>query len=399
MSTISGKNVTIGVTGSIAAYKSCELVRSLIKEGISVQVVMTKNACKFITPLTLQSLSGKKVAVDAFDLEWEGDIGHIHLADSSDIVVIAPASASFIGKLANGITDGLLSTVITASTSPVLICPAMNVNMYNNPMVKSNIRKLKRSGIKVMEPYEGDLACGWEGQGRLADVSDISDEVFRALHPSDLQDKKILVTAGATREFLDPVRFISNPSSGKMGYGIARAAWLRGADVTLISAHADIPHPYGVRTIEVESSDEMYKKVMTNLKSSDIIIKAAAVSDYKPKSRKNSKIKKSSDSVSVEFIKTKDILKEVGTRKNGTLVVGFAAETEALETNSKRKLKNKKADLIVANDVSLDGAGFGSDTNTVTIIDSKGKVTKLPSMLKTDAGHKILDIVVKNGPA
>jgi len=243
MSTISGKNVTIGVTGSIAAYKSCELVRSLIKEGISVQVVMTKNACKFITPLTLQSLSGKKVAVDAFDLEWESKIGHIHLADSSDLVVVAPASASFIGKLANGITDGLLSTVITASTSPILICPAMNVNMYNSPMVKRNIRRLKRFGIKVMEPYEGDLACGWEGQGRLADVSDISDEVLRILHPNDLQGKNILVTAGATREFLDPVRFISNPSSGKMGYSIAKAAWLRGADVTLISAHTEVRQP------------------------------------------------------------------------------------------------------------------------------------------------------------
>lgn len=398
MSTISGKNVTIGVTGSIAAYKSCELLRSLIKEGISVQVVMTKNACKFITPLTLQSLSGKKVAVDAFDLEWESKIGHIHLADSSDLVVVAPASASFIGKLANGITDGLLSTVITASTSPVLICPAMNVNMYNSPMVKRNIRKLKRFGIRIMEPYEGDLACGWEGQGRLADSSDISDEVLRILHPNDLQGKNILVTAGATREFMDPVRFISNPSSGKMGYSIAKAAWLRGADVTLISAHAEIPHPYGVRTIEVESSDEMYKEVMLNLKSSDMIIKAAAVSDYKPKSRKNSKIKKSSDSISVEFIKTKDILKEIGMQKNGTLVVGFAAETENLEINSKKKLKNKKADLIVANDVSLNGAGFGSDTNTVTIIDSNGEVTKLPSMLKTDAGHKILDIAIKNNP-
>lgn len=394
MSTISGKNVTIGVTGSIAAYKSCELVRSLIKEGILIQVVMTKNACKFITPLTLQSLSGKKVAVEAFDLEWESKIGHIHLADSSDLVVVAPASASFIGKLANGITDGILSTVITASTSPILICPAMNVNMYNSPMVKNNIRKLKRFGIKIMEPYEGDLACGWEGRGRLADVSDISDEVLRILHPNDLQGKNILVTAGATREFLDPVRFISNPSSGKMGYSIARAAWLRGADVTLISAYAEIPHPYGVKTIEVESSDEMYKEVMLNLKSSNIIIKAAAVSDYKPKSRKNSKIKKSSDSISVEFIKTKDILKEIGMQKNGTLVIGFAAETENLEINSKRKLKNKKADLIVANDVSLNGAGFGSDTNTVTIIDSKGKVTKLPSMLKTDAGHKILDIAI-----
>ncbi len=397
MSAIAGKNVTVGVTGSIAAYKSCELVRSLMKEGLSVQVVMTKNACEFITPLTLQSLSGKKVALDPFDLEWESQIGHIHLADTCDLVVVAPASASFIGKLANGITDGLLSTIIAASRSPVLICPAMNVNMYNSPMVRSNVRKLTKFGMKVMEPYEGDLACGWEGKGRLADVSDISDEVLRMLHPDDLRGKSVLVTAGATREFIDPVRFISNPSTGKMGYSVARAAWLRGADVTLISAHAEIPRPYGVKTIEVESCDEMHREVMQNLKKSDIIIKAAAVSDYKPKSRKSRKIKKSSQEISVEFIKTKDILKEVGTQKNGTFVVGFAAETENLISNSKKKLTSKKADLIVANNVSSDNSGFGSDTNAVTILDSSGGATKLPSMLKADVGHKILDIVIKNG--
>lgn len=397
MSAITGKNVTVGVTGSIAAYKSCELVRSLIKEGASVQVVMTKNACEFITPLTLQSLSGKKVASDPFDLEWESQIGHIHLADSSDLVVVAPASASFIGKLANGITDGLLSTIIAASRCPVLICPAMNVNMYNSPMVKSNVRKLEKFGMKVMEPYEGDLACGWEGKGRLADVSDISDEVLRMLHPGDLRGKSVLVTAGATREFLDPVRFISNPSTGKMGYSVAKAAWLRGADVTLISAHAEIPPPYGVKTIEVESCDQMRREVMLKLKKSDIIIKAAAVSDYKPKSRKSGKIKKSSQEISVELIKTKDILKEIGTQKNGAFVVGFAAETENLVSNSKKKLTSKKADLIIANNVSSEGAGFGSDTNAVTILDKGGKATKLPSMLKADVGHKILDIVIKKG--
>ena len=241
MNRIAGKNVTVGVTGSIAAYKSCELVRNLVKEGISVQVVMTKNASKFITPLTLQTLSGKKVAYDPFDLDWESEIGHIHLADNTDLIVVAPASASFIGKLANGIADTLLSTVIIASKSPVLVFPAMNVNMFNNPLVQNNIKKLRKAGIHVKEPYEGDLACGWEGSGRLADISDISDEVYRLLHPDDLKGKKVLVTSGATREFLDPMRFISNPSSGKMGNSIARAAWLRGADVTLISAHTDSP--------------------------------------------------------------------------------------------------------------------------------------------------------------
>ena len=399
MSTISGKSITLGVTGSIAAYKSCELVRNLVKEGIAVQVIMTKNAAKFITPLTLQTLSGKKVASDAFDLDWESEIGHIHLADNTDLIVVAPASASFIGKLANGITDNLLSTVIIASKSPVLICPAMNVNMYNNPIVQDNIKKLKKFGILVMEPYEGELACGWEGKGRLADISDISNEIYRILHPNDLKDKNVLVTAGATREFIDPVRFISNPSSGKMGYSVAQAAWLRGANVTLISAHAEIPPPYGVKTIKVENSNDMYKEVVSNLKDKDIVIKAAAVGDYRVKNKSSGKIKKSSDSISIELHRTKDILKEIGKQKNGAFIVGFAAETENLVANSKEKLKNKKADLIVTNNINQEGAGFGLDTNIVNIINSKGKVTEFPLMSKADIGHKILDIVAESALA
>ena len=395
MNTTVGKHVTIGVTGSIAAYKSCELVRNLVKEEISVQVIMTKNAANFITPLTLQTLSGKKVASGAFDMEWESEIGHIYLADNTDLIVVAPASASFIGKLAGGIADSLLSTVIIASKAPVLICPAMNVNMYNNPLVQENIKKLKKSGIFVMEPYEGDLACGWEGKGRLADTSDISNEVYRLLHPHDMKGKNVLVTAGATREFIDPVRFISNPSSGKMGHSIARAAWLRGADVTLISAHTDTPTPYGVKTIKVESSGDMYKKVMSNLKDKDIVIKAAAVSDYKAKSKTSKKLKKSSDNISLELSRTKDILKEIGQHKNGAFIVGFAVETDNLIENSKKKLKSKKADLIVANDISLEGAGFGVDTNIVNIISSEGKTIELPLMSKADLGHKILDIVIE----
>ncbi len=396
MLTIAGKKIILGVTGSIAAYKSCELIRSLIKEDVSVQVIMTKNATEFITPLTLQSLSGKKVASDTFDLNWESEIGHIQLADSSDLIIVAPASASFIGKLANGITDSLLSTVIAASKSPVLICPAMNVNMYDSPMVRNNVGKLKEYGIKVMEPYEGNLACGWHGTGRLADVEDIFSEVCRILYPDDLKGKNVLVTAGATREMIDPVRFISNPSSGKMGHGIAMAAWLRGADVTLISAHAEIPPPYGVKTIKVESSDEMYNEVMLNLEHKDIVIKAAAVGDYKPTHKSQNKIKKSSDGISIDLMRTKDILEEIGKRKNGAFVVGFAAETENLATNSKNKLKSKNADLIVANDVSQKGAGFGSDTNIVSIVNSKGRVTELNLMPKTDIAHKILDIVAEN---
>ena len=395
MSNLKDRKIIIGVTGSIAAYKSCELVRNLIKKEAEVQVVMTKNASNFITPLTLQTLSGKKVANDAFDLEWESKIGHIHLADSSDLIIVAPASASFIGKLANGITDSLLTTVIVASKAKVLICPAMNVNMYNNPLVKENINKLENAGYKIIEPYEGDLACGWEGKGRLADIEDISTEIEKELSPKDLKGKKILITAGATREFVDPVRFISNPSSGKMGYSIARAAWMRGGDVTLITGFAEIPPPYGVNTIKVESADEMYKAVMSKMDGMDVIIKAAAVSDYKSSGKKTNKIKKSAKSISLELTKTKDILKEIGNNKNGTFLVGFAAESENVSENSEKKLKSKNLDLIVANDIKKEGAGFGTDTNIVKIISKDGKKFDLPLMAKEKLGHEILNFVVK----
>lgn len=394
MSSLKNKNIIVGVTGSIAAYKSCELVRNFIKKEADVQVVMTKNASNFITPLTLQTLSGKRVATDAFDLEWESKIGHIHLADSSDLIVVAPASASFIGKLANGITDNLLSTVIIASKAKVVICPAMNVNMYGNPLVAENIRKLENAGYKIVEPYEGDLACGWEGKGRLADIEDISIEIEKELSPKDLNEKKVLITAGATREFIDPVRFISNPSSGKMGYSIARAAWMRGGDVTLITGFAEIPPPYGVKTIRVNSADEMYKAVMSNIKGMDVIIKAAAVSDYKTVDKKSNKIKKSENSMTLELTKTRDILKEIGNSKNGTFVVGFAAESENISENSEKKLKNKNLDLIVANDIKQKGAGFGADTNIVSIISKNGEKFDLPLMAKEELGHEILNFVV-----
>ena len=395
MSNLKDRKIIVGVTGSIAAYKSCELVRNLIKKEAEVQVVMTNNASKFITPLTLQTLSGKRVANDAFDLEWESKIGHIHLADSSDLIIVAPASASFIGKLANGITDNLLSTVIVASKAKVIVCPAMNVNMYSNTLVKENIKKLKNAGYKIIEPYEGDLACGWEGKGRLADIEDISTEIEKELSPKDLKGKKILITAGATREFVDPVRFISNPSSGKMGYSIARAAWMRGGNVTLITGFAEIPPPYGVNTIKVESADEMYKAVMSKMEGMDVIIKAAAVSDYKSSGKKTNKIKKSAKSITLELTKTKDILKEIGNQKNGTFLVGFAAESENISENSEKKLKSKNLDLIVANDIKQEGAGFGTDTNIVKIISKDGKKFDLPLMAKEKFGHEILNFVVK----
>ena len=395
MSLLKNKNITLGVTGSIAAYKSCELVRNLFKKEAEVQVIMTKNAAMFITPLTLQTLSGRKVATDAFDLEWESEIGHIHLADNTDLIVVAPASASFIGKLANGITDNLLTTVIVASKAPVIICPAMNVNMYENPLVTENIKKLEDTGYQIIEPYEGDLACGWEGKGRLADIEDITSHIEKSLAPDDLKGTRILITAGATREYIDPVRFISNPSSGKMGYSLARAAWLRGAEVTLVTAYAEIPPPYGVNTIEVESADEMYKAVKSNLKEKDVVIKAAAVSDYKSGNKKTNKIKKSSRSISLELTKTKDILEEIGRSKNGTFLIGFAAESENLTKNSTKKLKDKYLDLIVANDIKKPGAGFGADTNIVTVISKDGKKIDLPMMAKEELGHEILNFIAK----
>lgn len=391
MNQLKDKEIILGITASIAAYKSCELVRILVKKGANVHVVMTKNACQFITPLTLQTLSGNRVASDGFDLEWESDIGHINLADRADLVVVAPATASFIGKVASAIADSLLANVLIATKAPIIICPAMNVNMYENTLVKENIDKLKKHGHMVMEPYEGSLACGWEGKGRLAEISDIVLEIEKKLTKQDLANKKILVTAGATREFIDPFRFISNPSTGKMGYAIAKAAWMRGADVTLISAYAEIPDPYGVNYINAESASDMFDKVMDDLSSFDIVIKAAGVSDYTPLRKEEQKIKKSAKNLTIKLKKTRDILNAIGKIKNRPIVVGFAAESENIVKNSGEKLKAKGVDLIVANNILENGAGFGGDTNIVHFIKPNGEVKSLPKMSKIDIGHKILE--------
>lgn len=390
MSNIENKNIILGVTGGIAAYKSCELVRSLVKKDASVQVVMTKNAAEFITPLTLQTLSGNKVAINTFDLEWESEIGHITLADSADLIVVVPATASFIGKVANGIADSLLSTIILATKAPIILCPAMNVNMYENPAVQENITKLKSYGIAVMEPGVGDLACGWEGKGRLPEIDVIVSEIEKTLTPQDMSSEKVLVTAGATREFIDPVRFISNPSSGKMGYALAKEASNRGAEVVLISGKSNLCPIPGVKLINIESSAEMYDSVMEHLDWSTIVIKAAAVGDYTPVERENGKIKKEDRNKTLELKRTDDILKEVGKNKNGKIVIGFAAETDNLIKNAQDKLKKKNADMIVANDVSQTGAGFEQDTNIAHLI--YGNTTEeLPIMPKSQLAKKILD--------
>lgn len=394
MNYLKEKNIVLGVCGGIAAYKTCELVRSLVKKDASVQVVMTRNATRFVTPLTLHTLSGKKVALDQYDLEWESGISHIDIADNADLVIVTPATASFIGKIASGIADNLLSTVIMATRAPVLFCPSMNVNMLGNPAVQENIQKLIKYGYRIIQPGEGYLACGWEGKGRMPEISVIVAEMERALAPKDLSGKKILVTTGPTREHIDPARYISNPSSGKMGFSIAKAAWLRGASVTTISGQTMVDPPDGINNIQVTSASEMYEEVMKHADRNHIIIKTAAVSDYTPVKSSRSKIKKDQDKISLELKKTTDILSELGKNYSGKIIVGFAAETNDIVNHSIKKIREKNIDLIVANNISDRETGFGSDYNRVSIIDRKSNVTEIPLMLKEDVAHRILDSII-----
>lgn len=398
MELLRGKNIVVGITGGISAYKSCELVRSLVKDGAEVRCAMTRNAERFITPLTLQTLSGNKVASNLFDLTSESEIGHIKIADEADVVVVAPASASFIGKIASGIADSLLATVILATKAPVIICPAMNSNMYSNSIVQENMEKLRRHGFTIVEPGEGDLACGWTGRGRLAEREVIALEVQKAVTPQDYAGENILVSAGATREHIDPVRFISNPSTGKMGYSIARAGWLRGARATLVSGYSSLPDPHGVEVVRVTDCDEMYERIHERFELANIVIKSAAVSDYSPCEKSEQKIKKSKKQLSIPLKKTRDILKSLGENKKGRILVGFAAETENLVNNSRKKLEEKNLDLVVANDVTAPQAGFGEDTNIAWLVD-RGKVEELPLMSKFELANRILDRIkeIENG--
>ncbi len=395
VSRIAGKNIVLGVTGGIAAYKACELTRRLIRAGANVQVIMTENATQFVAPLTFQALSQRRVATHTFDLEWESEIGHISLADSTDLIIIAPATANFIGKAAGGIADDLLTTVTLATRAPVLLCPAMNVNMYENQVVQENIEKLKRRGFSIMKPGEGELACGWEGQGRLPEVDDIVEEIERVITPKDLLGERILVTAGPTREYIDSVRFISNPSSGKMGYALAKSGWKRGGEVVLISGPTYLWAPAGIKVERVKSSLDMYNSVMEHLSWATLVIKAAAVGDYAPKETFGGKLKKTSDELTLHLSRTTDILSEVGRRKNGRFIVGFAAEMENIVENALEKLRGKNLDLIVANDLSQRGAGFGEDTNIVYFIDRNGKVEELPIMTKDDIAERVFDKILE----
>ena len=389
------KKIVLGITGGIAAYKSAELTREFVKKEAMVRVIMTKNACEFITPLTLQTLSGHPVFTEMFVPLTDFDMAHISLAEYADIVVIAPATANIIGKIASGLADDILTTTVMATKAPVLICPAMNVNMYNNAIVKENISKLTAHGYLFMVPGYGELACKAEGYGRLPEIPDILEEVESILTPKDLVGEKILVTAGPTREPFDPVRYITNYSSGRMGYALAITAKRRGAQVTLISGPTTLPTPRDMTFISVASAVDMRDAVMDHFDSSTVVIKAAAVADYRPSSRSARKIKKGGNGLDLKLERNPDIILEVGRKKGNRILVGFAVETENIVENARNKLKKKNMDIIVANDVTKEGAGFGYDTNIIKIISADGKIENVPLMGKMDVADRILDKVKK----
>jgi phosphopantothenoylcysteine decarboxylase / phosphopantothenate---cysteine ligase len=384
-------NVVLGVSGGIACYKAVELVRLLVKEQYTVQVIMTHGAMEFVTPLTFQTLSARPVATDTFNLTQESEIGHINLADSADIFVVAPATANVIGKIAAGIADDLLTTVLMAAQAPVLIAPAMNIHMYENPILQKNLRKLRRIGYEILEPGEGYLACGYEGKGRLPDPEAILEQIRRQLKNKDLTGEKLVVTAGPSREPLDPVRYISNRSSGKMGYALARAAARRGAEVVLISGPTALTAPPGVKLTAVNTAAEMRQAILDEYGTCTGVIMAAAVADYHPAQFSADKMKRGTGPLDVRLEPNPDILKELGQRKDGKLLIGFAAETGNLEGNAEKKLREKNLDMIVANNVTQEGGGFDGDTNIATIIDRRGATRSLPLMSKDELADQVFD--------
>lgn len=393
---LAGKTITVGVTGGIAAYKVAELVSSLVKAGADIHVAMTPSACEFITPLTFEVLTGNPVHRELFRTDSEGGVLHIDLAQRADLLVIAPATANIIGKAASGLADDLVSTLVLAASCPVLFCPAMNVVMYDNPMVQRNMISLKGYGCHFVDPGEGRLACGTVGKGRLAEPEIIIHSITKLLTPQDLAGLTVLVTAGPSREPLDPVRYLSNRSSGKMGYALARAAALRGAGVILISGPTALTPPPGVEFVSVETAGQMYDAVLNYHPGADVVIKAAAVADYRPVDTSNKKIKKQGRELSLELTENPDILAELGRRKEGKkLLVGFAAETNDVRKYALDKLHRKNLDLLVANDVTIPGAGFDCDTNMVRLYDKRGKEETLPLMDKNKVAHRILDWVVR----
>ncbi|MCF2670140.1 bifunctional phosphopantothenoylcysteine decarboxylase/phosphopantothenate--cysteine ligase CoaBC [Butyricicoccus pullicaecorum] len=392
MSPLEGKNVVLCVTGGIAAYKAADLTSRLRKKGASVYIIMTESATHFITPLTLEVLSGNRVVTDMFDRAFTWEVEHISLAKRADVFVIAPATANIIGKAAHGIADDMVSTTLMATRAPIVMAPAMNTNMYENPVVQQNMELLRERGVCFAAPVSGHLACGDTGSGKLADPADIVRVIEDALTPKDLSGLSVLVTAGPTREAMDPVRFLSNHSTGKMGYAIAERARARGARVTLISGPVALTPPEGVEVVPITSALDMYDAVLSRLPRLDWVIKAAAVGDYRPATCADDKLKKKQDDMSVALVRNPDILKEIGARKNDhQTVCGFSMETRDLINNSRAKLEGKNCDMLVANNLRTAGAGFAHDTNVATLLYRDGSAESLDLMAKDSLADIVLD--------
>ncbi len=389
---LKGKTILLGVTGGIAAYKAAALASALVKQHAAVEVVMTKNATQFVTPLTFEQLTGRRTMVDTFDRNFSHQVEHISLAQRTDLVIIAPATANVCAKLAHGLADDMLTTTVLACKCPKLIAPAMNTNMYENPVTQDNLDVLRHYSWEVIEPASGRLACGAVGRGKMPEPEDILQHILRHLAlPHDMEDKRVLVTAGPTRESLDPVRYLTNHSTGKMGYAIARIAMLRGADVTLVTGPTAIAPPPFVKVVDVVSAQDMFEAVSANADNADIIIKAAAVADYTPAEYADNKIKKKDDDMAIPLKRTADILKYLGEhRRAGQVICGFSMETQDMLENSQAKLTKKNVDMICANNLKQAGAGFGVDTNVITMI-TKDAITELPLLSKEQAASAILD--------
>ena len=392
---LKGKHVVLGITGSIAAYKTAGLASMLVKKGCHVHVLMTENATNFINPITFETLTGNKCLVDTFDRNFEFSVEHVALAKQADVVMIAPASANSIAKLAHGLADDMLTTTVLACRCRKIIAPAMNTNMYENPIVQDNIKICEKYGMEVIKPAVGYLACGDTGAGKMPEPAELFDYIEQEIGAQkDLEGKKILVTAGPTREAIDPVRYITNHSTGKMGYAVAKAAALRGADVTLVTGKTDTPKPRFVKLIEIQSAADMFEAVTAAAAEQDIIIKAAAVADYRPKSVGTEKTKKTDGDMAIELERTDDILKWLGAhRREGQFLCGFSMETQNMLENSRVKLDKKNIDMIVANNLKVEGAGFGTDTNVVTII-TRERNLELEKMTKEEVADRLLDEIL-----
>lgn len=395
---LSNTTIIVGVTGGIAAYKACDVVSKLKKLNANIHVIMTESACEFVQPMTFQTLSNNFVINDMFKEPKTWEVEHIELAKRADAFLIVPATANFIGKLAAGIADDMITTTVMATRAPVIIAPAMNTNMYTNRIVQANIGALQDLGYKFIEPASGRLACGDIGAGKLADVDDIVAYVVdffeKEAQVKDLVGRRIMISAGPTIEAIDPVRYITNRSSGKMGYAIAKRAVARGAQVTLVSGKTDLDVPKGlVKYINIESADDLYENLVREFDSNDVVIQSAAVADYKPKSYSDKKIKKKDSDLSIELCRNKDVAQELGKIKGDKVLVGFAAETNDVLENATKKIKKKNLDFIVANDLTMQGAGFSTETNIVKIIEADGRINEYPKLLKSEVGDIILDKV------